>query len=143
MRYTPVSIISGFIALLLLGCQQTTPAADKHHYLYQDSMNVLMLGDSAYIHISYPQGTAFHQYQLTDSAALTMVTSHQKNEGNAGNSGGSMGETFYLRTVKTGQTVLRLTDVSAAALVAVKDSTSKYRNYRNYPIVITTAAQKK
>lgn len=138
MRYL---IITCFFLQFLLGCQQPQPSA-KPVYLYQDSLNQLQLGDSAYIHISYPQGTAFHQYQLTDSAALTIVTSHQKNEGNAANSGGSMGETFCLRTVKTGQTVVRLTDMSAAAQQAAADDNTAYRNYLIYPIRVTDTLKK-
>jgi hypothetical protein len=137
----PQLVAKALVLLLLLFCccNQAATVTDKAIYLYEDSLHTLTLADSAYIHISYPQGTAFHQYQLTDSAGLTIITQHQKHPGNPTNSGGSMGETFYLHPIKTGQTILRLTDVSAGALQAARDTSSNYRNYRNYPIKITAA----
>ena len=126
-----------FSVSLLMACNSRKETWEDHrNYISEYDSNSMKIGDTAAISVSYPQGTNFYQYELVDSLQLVQQVDHEVREGRADEAGGAMGESFIIKAVRPGTTIVKLVDRSGGAQQQLlKDSS--WKNYRSYTIEIT------
>ena len=130
-RFRFIFLLSATAIFVSCNNKGETPDDSNVTYLSEQDTNTLKIGDSATISISYPQGTNFYRYELSDSLHLVQEIGHETRPGNPDEAGGAMGESFTVKAVHAGNTTIHLTDKSGgAAKMFNKDSTLV--NHRAY-----------
>jgi hypothetical protein len=84
--------------------------------------NTLQVNQQASIVTKFPGGTNYYRYQVRDSLQLIKVISHKIRVLNPGLMGGPIEETFIIKALKPGSTIVYLINDSFGALEKKKSS---------------------
>jgi len=104
--------------------------------LASDKTNTLQVNQQASIVTKFPGGTNYFRYQVSDSLQLIKVISHKIRVLNPGLMGGPVEETFVIKALKPGTTIVYLINDSFGAREKKKSSGNPHEMDLPFTVIV-------
>jgi len=104
--------------------------------LTSEKNNTLQVNQQASIVTKYPGGTNYFRYQVRDSLQLIQVINHKIRVLNPGKMGGPIEETYLIKALKPGKTIVYLINDSFGAQEKKKSSGNPHEMDLPFTVIV-------